>query len=86
MRTWGSSPTLFILIFAAFLDFDPPLEELLVDVDVKMDELGDLEQIIKPYIIDPVKRKIGETLKEEVGDLVRNMLMKDIPGLSAFGL
>ena len=53
---------------------------------MKMDELGDLEQIIKPYIIDPVKRKIGETLKEEVGVLVRNMLMKDIPGLSAFGL
>jgi len=65
-----------------FFDFDPPLEDLPVDVDVKLDELGDLEQIVKPYIIDPVKRKVGEILKKEVKELVEKMMNKEIPGLN----
>ena len=66
-----------------FFDFDPPLEDLPVDVDVKLDELGDLEHIVKPYIIEPVKRKLGEILKKEVKELVEKMMHKEIPGLDA---
>ena len=50
---------------------------------MKLDELGDLEQIVKPYIIDPVKRKVGEILKKEVKELVEKILNKEIPGLNA---
>jgi len=50
---------------------------------VKLDELGDLERIVKPYIIEPVKRKLGEILKKEVKELVEKMMHKEIPGLDA---
>ena len=71
------------ILSLGFFDFDPPLEDLPVDVDVKLDELGDLEHIVKPYIIEPVKRKLGEILKKEVKELVEKMMHKEIPGLDA---
>ena len=70
-------------IYSGFLDFDPPLEDLPVDVDVKLDELGELEQYFKPYIIDPVKSKVGEILRKQVKELVEKIMNKEIPGLSA---
>ena len=73
----------FNYILSAFFDFDPPLEDLSVDVDVNLYELGDLEPIVKPYIIDPVKRKVVEVLKSEVKELVQRIIKQDIPGLGS---
>ena len=73
----------FNSILSAFFDFDPPLEDLSVDVDVNLYELGDLEPIVKPYIIDPVKRKVVEVLKSEVKELVQRIIEQDIPGLGS---
>ena len=73
----------FNSILSAFFDFDPPLEDLSVDVDVNLYELGDLEPIVKPYIIDPVKRKVVEVLKSEVKELVQRIIKQDIPGLGS---
>ena len=71
------------IIYLGFIDFDPPIEDIPVDVDVKLDELGELEQYFVPYIIDPVKSKVGEILKKQVKELVEKMMNKEIPGLSA---
>ena len=65
------------------MDFDPPLEELLVDVDVNLGELESIEELIKPYIIDPVKRKLGEVLKAEIKELVERVTKEGIPGLKS---
>jgi len=66
-----------------FLDFDPPLEELAVDVDVNLGELESIEELVKPYIIDPVKRKLGEVLKAEIQELVQRVTKEGIPGLKS---
>ena len=63
------------------MDFDPPIEELAVDVDVNLGELEGIEELVKPYIIDPVKRKLGEVLKVEVKELVERIMKEGIPGL-----
>ena len=52
-------------------------------VDVKLGELGDLEPLVKDYIIEPVKRKLGEKLKTEFKQVVQKILKEQIPGLSA---
>ena len=65
------------------MDFDPPIDELAVDVDVNLGELGGIEELVKPYIIDPVKRKLGEVLKAEVKGLVQRIMKEGIPGLSS---
>ena len=65
------------------MDFDPPLEELAVDVDVNLGELESIEELVKPYIIDPVKRKLGEVLKAEIQELVQRVTKEGIPGLKS---
>ena len=65
------------------MDFDPPIDDLAVDVDVNLGELGGIEELVKPYIIDPVKRKLGEVLKAEVKGLVQRIMKEGIPGLSS---
>ena len=65
------------------MDFDPPIEELAVDVDVNLGELEGIEELVKPYIIDPVKRKLGEVLKEEIKELVHRIMKEGIPGLKS---
>ena len=65
------------------MDFDPPLEELAVDVDVNLGELESIEELVKPYIIDPVKRKLGEVLKAEIKELVERVTKEGIPGLKS---
>jgi len=64
-------------------NFDPPVDDLPVHVDVKLGELGDLEPLVKDYIIEPVKRKLGEKLKTEFKQVVQKILKEQIPGLSA---
>ena len=70
-------------MFQGFFNFDPPVDNLPVDVDVKLGELGDLEPLIKEHIIDPVKRKIAHVLKTEVKQLVQKVIQEQIPGLKA---
>ena len=72
----------FLLSIGTF-NFDPPVDDLPVHVDVKLGELGDLEPLVKDYIIEPVKRKLGEKLKTEFKQVVQKILKEQIPGLSA---
>jgi len=64
-------------------NFDPPLEELPVDVDIKLDELGEIEEEVKSLIIDPVKRKLIEILRGELQEKLKEKVSKFIPGISA---
>jgi len=63
--------------------FDPPLEDLPVDVDIKLDELGEIEEEVKSLIVDPVKRKLIEVLKGELREKLNEKITKYIPGISA---
>lgn len=64
-------------------EFDPPLDDLPVDVDIKLDELGELEQVVKPLVIQPVKKKLIEILKGELKEKITEKISKFIPGVSA---
>jgi len=68
---------------AGSFEFDPPLDDLPVDVDMKLDELGELEPIIKPLVINPVKKKIIEILKGEVKELIDKKIQQFIPGVNS---
>ena len=64
-------------------DFDPALNALTVDVDVQLGELGSLEPIVKPYIIDPVKQKMMAILKNEIKQLVERTMQKYVPNIGS---
>ena len=64
-------------------EFDPPLDELPVDVDVELAELGELEPVLKPLVINPVKKKIIEILKGQVKELIDKKIQQFIPGIHA---
>ena len=64
--------------------FDPPLDDLPVDVDVKLHELGQLEPLVRSQVIDPVRNKLVSVLRSQVRDLVQDKLQSVIPGLGAF--
>merc|ERR1719369_2361638 len=68
---------------AGSFEFDPPLDDLPVDVDMKLEELGELEPIVKPLVINPVKKKIIEILKGEVKELIEKKVKEYIPGVNA---
>ena len=65
------------------MDFEPSIEDLGVDVDVNLGDLESIEELVKPYIIDPVKRKLGEVLRAEIKEIVQRVMKKDIPGLGS---
>ena len=65
------------------MDFEPSIEDLGVDVDVNLGDLESIEELVKPYIIDPVKRKLGEVLKAEIKEIVQKIMKDDIPGLGS---
>ena len=65
------------------MDFEPSIEDLGVDVDVNLGDLESIEELVKPYIIDPVKRKLGEVLRSEIKEIVQRVMKKDIPGLGS---
>ena len=69
-------------LILAFLHFEPSIEDLAVHVDVNLGELEGIEELVKPYIIDPVKRKLGEVLRV-IKDLVQRIMKDDIPGLGS---
>ena len=50
---------------------------------MKLDELGDLEPVVKPLVINPIKKKIIEILKGEVKELIDKKIKEFIPGLKA---
>ena len=54
-----------------------------MDVDVNLGELESIEELIKPYIIDPVKKKLGEVLKAEIKEVVQRVTKEGIPGLKS---
>ena len=62
------------------MHFEPSIEDLAVHVDVNLGELEGIEELVKPYIIDPVKRKLGEVLRV-IKELVHRIIKDDIPGL-----
>lgn len=68
---------------AGNFDFSPPLDDLPVDVDIKLDELQELEEIVKPLVIAPVKEKICEILRGQMKDIIIELIKKNIPGISA---
>jgi len=68
---------------AGSFDFDPPLDDLPVDVDMKLEELGELEPIVKPLVINPVKKKIIEILKGQLKELIDKKVKEYIPGINA---
>jgi hypothetical protein len=68
---------------AGSFEFDPPLDELTVDVDVELAELGELEPVLKPLVINPVKKKIIEILKGQVKELIDKKIQQFIPGIHA---
>jgi len=68
---------------AGSFEFDPPLDDLPVDVDMKLDELGELEPVVKPLVINPVKKKIIEILKGQVKELIDKKIQQFIPGINA---
>ena len=70
-------------VLSGSFEFDPPLDDLPVNVDMKLDELGELEPIVKPLVIDPVKKKIIEILKGQVKDLIDKKIQEYIPGVNA---
>ena len=64
------------------MHFEPSIEDLAVHVDVNLGELEGIEELVKPYIIDPVKRKLGEVLRV-IKELVQRIMKDDIPGLGS---
>ena len=70
-------------LILAFLDFEPSIEDLGVDVDVNLGDLESIEELVKPYIIDPVKRKLGEVLKTQIKEIVQRVMKEGIPGLGS---
>ena len=70
-------------VLTGSFEFDPPLDDLPVDVDMKLDELGELEPVVKPLVINPVKKKIIEILKGQVKDLIDKKIQQFIPGINA---
>ena len=69
---------------AGSVEFDPPLDNIPVQVDVKLHELGQLEPLVKSQVIDPVRNKLVSVLRSQVRDLVQEKLQSVIPGLGAF--
>lgn len=65
------------------MDFEPSIEDLGVDVDVNLGDLESIEELVKPYIIDPVKRKLGEVLKTQIKEIVQRVMKEGIPGLGS---
>jgi len=64
-------------------NFDPPLDDLPVDVDIKLGELSEIEEEVKALVIDPVRRKLIEILKGELREKLTEKINKFIPGVSA---
>merc|ERR1719244_920103 len=67
---------------AGRFEFDPPLDDLPVDVDIKLDELSELEEVVKPLVIQPVKQKIIEIMKVQLKEKINEKIQKYIPGVS----
>merc|ERR1719369_2618431 len=55
----------------------------LASPDLKPEELGELEPIVKPLVINPVRKKIIEILKGEVKELIEKKIQEYIPGVNA---
>jgi hypothetical protein len=51
--------------------FDPPLDELPVEVDMDLGELGALEGIVRPLVVDPVRKRLVSALREEIVRIIR---------------
>ena len=69
---------------AGSVEFDPPLDDLPVEVDVKLHDLAQLEPLVKSQVVDPVRNKLVSVLRSEVRELIQDKLQSVIPGLGAF--
>jgi len=63
--------------------FEPALDDLPVDVDIKLGELQELADIVKPLVIAPIKEKIKEILKGRGKEIIMELVKKNIPGISS---
>lgn len=51
--------------------FDPPLEQLPVEVDMDLGDLGALEGIVRPLVVDPVRKRLVSALRDEIVKIIR---------------
>jgi len=58
------------------IGFVPPLEELPIDLDMDLGELGPLEGVLRPLIIDPVRKRLVAALRDEVTGIVKEKVRK----------
>merc|ERR1711970_1291428 len=61
---------------AGMMEFEPKLEELPVELDMDLGELGPLEKIIRPLVIDPVRKKLVTALRDEVTKILKEKVQK----------
>ena len=52
--------------------FEPALEELPVEVDMELGELGPLEGVIRPLVVDPVRLHLATVLRKEVVRIIKD--------------
>jgi len=51
--------------------FTPPLEQLPVEVDMDLGDLGALESFVRPLVVDPVRKRLVNALREEIVRIIR---------------
>jgi len=51
--------------------FAPPLEQLPVEVDMDLGDLGALESFVRPLVVDPVRKRLVNALREEIVRIIR---------------
>jgi len=61
---------------AGNMDFTPILEELPVELDMDLGELGPLEKIIRPLVVDPVRKRLVTALRDEVTKILKEKFKK----------
>jgi len=61
---------------AGLMEFEPKLEELPIELDMDLGELGPLEKIIRPLIVDPVRKRLVIALRDEVTKIVKEKVQK----------
>ena len=51
--------------------FEPTLEELPVEVDMELGDLGPLEGVIRPLVVDPLRLHLAGVLRKEVVRIIK---------------
>lgn len=59
---------------AGSMEFHPVLEELPIELDMDLGELGPLEKIIRPLVVDPVRKRLVTALRDEVTKIIKEKI------------